>query len=181
MKRIERVEDHENEDYAEHVIDEECDLIEDLLGSSFVLCQTYITCVRYRVQRLRKAIARHDPGLVSRVPLTKKGILRAGSTAVRGCGHSKVQVIDSFANYFKHRVEWPPYWNRIEGDQAKRTVAVIRKVGAEEGCSGNMRRAARALGNEGYCDLGVFQQALDTWRSNLIEQLRNELVSGGLL
>jgi hypothetical protein len=38
---------------------------------------------------------------------TERGIMNLGSPIGDG-GYSKIQVINAFANYFKHRDEWPP-------------------------------------------------------------------------
>jgi hypothetical protein len=132
------------------LIDEECDSIESWLGLAFVAAQTYITRVVSHCKRLHEW---HERQTKSKVLLGIKGfkheILAAASPKVRSTNYTAVEGVNAFANYFKHRDEWPFDWNQMQRDDEKRTAAIIGAFGAQSGNTGNLRQGyASVLGDE---------------------------------
>jgi len=167
-------------DHIDAIVDDETDGIEQLLGVTFVVCQTHITGIVSRIIKLHDYLVsqRHE---VSRGPgQLKKDLLQMGSVQIPGSGHSQVEVINAFANYFKHGDEWPRQWKRGK-DQQKRTAELIRTVGAEEGSTGNFRTGAEALDNKTHHDVELFADILEDWGKKLLERYRSELRSRNLL
>jgi hypothetical protein len=113
-----RIEDasksHNIEDVAE-VAAEENIFIEDLLGCALVVSQGYITRITSRLRYLHKCLKR-DGHCLSIIPGTKNipnkpDLMKACSSLVAGMDYTQIQVIDAFANYFKHHEEWPAKWD----------------------------------------------------------------------
>ena len=106
--------------------------------------------------------------------------MRFGSQLLPQTQCSQVQVIDAFANYFKHHEEWHGSWGQLT-DQAGRTVQVLSAVGADQYSTGNFRMAADKLGNKRYENLEVFSSVLRDWGRVVHEQYNAELRSKNLL
>lgn len=171
----------EHSDYADVFIDEETALIETLLGTVFVVCQTHITAIRSRLQ----ALHRYHLSQELKNPLTtttgrKQDILRFGGRKIRKAGYSAVEAIDGFANYFKHNDEWYGNWKKLKG-QAAGTVAIITAVGAQQGSTGNLRTAAERLGNKKYSDVGAFAKPIKEWGTGLVRAYTRECRRRGLI
>lgn len=170
-----------NEYYIDAVTDDEVDVIEDLLGAAYVVCQTYITKIISDVIFLHRYHKRSNPS--SELKTTgdfKYSILSFGSKVISGVGYTQVQVIDAFANYFKHRDEWPSDWHKLE-ERSTKTAEVIMAVGASSGCTGNLRRASKVLGNEGFKNTIVFYDIVNNWCKKLYEAYETELNKMGLI
>jgi hypothetical protein len=168
-----------DEEWFEAVTDEECEVIEELLGTSLVVCQAYITSVVSRVLGILRFADRRGHTLKSVAP-KRDHIVSATSTYCGNTGFTNIQVMDAFANYFKHRFEWSSDWSKA-GGPAARTITIVRAAGASEGSSGNLRTGAEVLGNSDYSDLSVFSEILETWRAGLEATVRAELASLGCL
>ena len=103
-----------------------------------------------------------------------------GSEKVICTEFSQVQVIDAFANYFKHRDEWRADWNSLPQKSAS-TAQIISAVGASQGSTGNLRAGAEVLGNAAYTNVTVFIEILNNWRKNLYDGYREELETKQLI
>jgi hypothetical protein len=146
----ERIEDARDED---GIIDYETEIIENMLGVSYVVCQIQITAV---VQAALN-VPSHS--------------LNAHN--VRGCGprfnddYSKIEVLWALASYFKHRDEWTrKTWTRLSGP-ARPTVAVIKAAGLKFGSTGNLRTGAVALGNDSYTNVALFEEIIRSWSADV--------------
>lgn len=148
-----------DEDYAEHVTDSECAVIEDLLGTAFVGCQIYITATVSGTKHFHELSS-------DEAALEKAAVLSVGSPVLPPTDYTRVQVIDAFANYFKHRDEWSYDWSAFSGRSA-RTVSIIQAAGAQQGSSGNLRTAAEALGLPKYWDLNILHRDIQEWCDNV--------------
>ncbi|MGD7036172.1 hypothetical protein [Methylotuvimicrobium buryatense] len=93
--------------------------IEVALGSIFVLGQAAITQAVSIVTRLRQLTNGH-----SSIPSSKRLIIESQAGAMTDSGMSKMVVIDTGANYFKHHHEWPNNWY-IAGDGSNRQSHTI--------------------------------------------------------
>jgi hypothetical protein len=179
-KRCDEMIDNVPKNEEQGIIDEATEYIEDLLGISFVACQSYISFVVSDVCRLHDACK----SIASPVDLTtisgrKSDILRTCSPLMKG-GYSQVQIVDAFANYYKHKDEWDWDWDSAP-PRSRPTVDVIRSAGASRGCTGNMRAGAEALGNGEYWDTRAIMALLESWGQGLFKAYSEELRSKGLM
>ena len=154
----------------DQIIDDETEIIEYLLGTAFVLCQAYITDV------VSTAISFHEFANSENISLEtttnqKQDILRFGH---EGDSFSPAEVIDGFANYFKHRDEWGFNWQKLPRKDKEKTVKIIQSAGAESGCTGNLRQGSIALGNPDFVETGIFLDKLEQWHLDLIDAYRTE-------
>lgn len=163
-----------NEDYIDSVTDYEVEIIENLLGTAFVACQTYITGMVSRIIALHKYhhILKGQNKLMT-TGNTKSDILSFGDNLDnKKC--TKVQLIDSLANYFKHRDEWSFNWDTTN-EKSKQTIKIIKLAGAESANTGNLRKAAEFLGNKDYVNTEVFNIIMNDWCKNLYKAYHSEL------
>ncbi len=136
---------------------DETQIIENMLGTAYVVCQNEITAVVQAALRF-DAAAKSSIFLGSR-PAERESSVRALGPKFEG-KFSKVEVLWHLGNYFKHRDEWDPAtWHGAN----EFTLGAIKAAGLEPGCSGNLRQGAKALGNTEYSDMDVFQEAIRSW------------------
>jgi hypothetical protein len=154
----------------DQIIDDETEIVEYLLGTAFVLCQAYITDVVSTVMSLHKFADSRDISLKTTTN-KKQDILRFRH---EGDSFSPAEVIDGFANYFKHRDEWVFNWQKLSKDGQKITVKIIKSAGAESGGTGNLRQGSIALGNLNFVETGIFLDKLEQWHLSLIDAYRTE-------
>jgi putative component of membrane protein insertase Oxa1/YidC/SpoIIIJ protein YidD len=180
IKRCDETIDNVARNEEQSIYDEATEYIEDLLGISFVACQSYISYVVSDICRLHDACnSLASPVILTTTSGRKIDILRKCSPPVKG-GYSEVQIIDAFANYYKHKDEWDWDWD-CPPARSQLTVDVIRSVGASRGCTGNMRTGAEALGNGEYCDTRAMMKGLESWGQELFKAYSEELRVKGLL
>ena len=151
--RISNVVGVDDDMYKDYVVDSECDLVENLLGSAFVVCQTHILSVASRASAIYKSV-----GITHR-------------SQPYQLYDAKIQAIVSLANYFKHRVEWNGLdWEKISKNNfhAKRTISEIKKLGLVAGSTGNLRTGSEWLGNKDYVQTSRFVYIIDAWSEELI-------------
>jgi hypothetical protein len=150
VKRVEQA--NGQSQFIEFVVEQECQLLETLIGTTFVVIQTQLTEFLSTIMRLCDVLGSPTP---------KPRILRLRAQTVGTTGHTLAEGVDAFANYFKHRDEWPLHWSNVD-KRAKRAVSVIRAYGAREGSTGNLREG---LSSMGYRDLNVSRMSRDlqTW------------------
>jgi hypothetical protein len=161
--RIDDAEQNASPEMAQFVAEDEVEVIESLLGTAYVLCQTPITAVTQAALRARKQAL--DDGLT--FPAF------AHCHEVRALGgqfdaqYSKIEVLWALANYFKHRDEWRrSTWTKPTGP-AKRTVPVLSAAGLQPFSTGNLRTGAEVLGNTDYSRLTVFEDIITCWANEV--------------
>jgi hypothetical protein len=120
-------------EWIDQIIDDETEVVEYLLGTAFVLCQAYITDVVSTVVSLHEFATSKNISLKTTTN-KKRDVLRFG---YKSDGFSPTEVIDGFANYFKHRDEWTTNWQKLP-ERNQKTVKIIQSAGAESGCTGNL-------------------------------------------
>jgi hypothetical protein len=151
------------------VVDEECERIEEMLGMAFVACQLDITRVISRCGDI------DHPGELPDKSYKWKLMDRC-SRKVAKSAYTQITAINGFANYFKHVDEWPRDWEKIQGRGARETAKIVKELGAEQGCSGNMRRGFKAiLGHNRYQEVSELGDIVDTWAKNLRREYEKEL------
>ena len=167
----------------EWIIDDECHAIEELLGLAFVVAQVQITRVISHGKWLHKLHRnRTGNGSLLGVSDRKEDILAVATARIGAVGHTAVEGINSFANYFKHRDEWPSDWNGFTRDLEKRTAEVIKAFGAKPGCTGNFRQGFEAIvGDHQYEDVTRLGLLVSGWELSLKNAYEKELLSGGWL
>lgn len=173
MDRINELPDNSDPEWQEIVGDEESDLVENLLGAAFVVCQTQITAVTSRALRLRKRCEQHFE--FAAYTGSANSVWSLGEPLAHLAGVSKVEMILALANYFKHHEEWPSNdWSKLNG-KPRKTADTIQQIGLRPGSSGNLRIAAELLGNAEYRKLDVFGDIVDTWAKKVLASAEQEL------
>lgn len=140
------------------VIDYETQIIENMLGTAFVVCQAQANAV------LQAALN------IPEQTIKDSEIRKLGPRFDKD--YSKVEVLWALANYFKHRDEWGRSMWSNPGNREKLTVDAIKAAGLSVGSSGNLRTGAEALGNVSYTDVGVFYGVVRDWSENVGEHIR---------
>lgn len=168
-----------NTEYIDAVVDDECDVIENLLGAAFVACQANITAVTSHVIRMHMRVI-SDGHILHSLDDSKAGIMSLGNQIVATSKYSHIQVINAFANYFKHRDEWRGSWQKNLTDPKKKeiekeTLAIIIAVGATQQSTGNMRTGVKALGIYNYKTLTVLYNHIALWADNVATAYESEL------
>ncbi len=167
---IREAEDCGNQEYLDVVAEDECEVVENLLGVAFVMCQVMISGVVSGVFRLQKDAK--SKGHV--LPTCSKGkgkqrrncLLRLGSPLTKHPECTEVEVIDIFADFFKHRI----------GRHSSNSKAIISKVVAFKDCTHvDMHRAAEALGITDYKNLGPLGDMVSKWVAEVIAKYESEL------
>lgn len=169
-------------EYGDMIVDEETDIIENLLGTSFILSQTYISGVVSRVKGLHAFFKKRERRSISNLSSDKKDILIFGGETISSMEKevTDIQVIEAFANYFKHRDEWSQDWSRLSEKQ-KKAADVIQSFNASSGSSGNLRVGSKVLGNTDYKSVGIFTERLKSWGVNIKKAYSDQLLTEGVL
>jgi len=154
----------------DQIIDDETEVVEYLLGTAFILSQAYITDVVSTVMSLHK-FAKSKNIKLKTTTNKKQDILRFG---YESDGFSPAEMIDGFANYFKHRDEWVADWQKLPNNGTQKTVKIIQSAGAESGCTGNLRQGSISLGNPDFVKTGIFLDKLEQWHLDLIDAYGTE-------
>jgi len=169
-----------DEYYTWAVTDDEVDVVENLLGTAYVFCQTYITKTVSDVKALHCHHNKSNPSSMLKTTAdSKESIVCFGSDRIPP-GYTKVQVIDAFANYFKHGDEWGPDWSKLP-KQSEKTAEVMSAAGAASGSTGNLRQGSRVLGNKDFKNTILFHDIIKSWRTELYVSYKAELQNLGLI
>lgn len=156
----------EDPDWYDWLTDEECSVVENLLGAAYVVCQAHIATITSRALWLRAQTLKSGGSFTG---------FDGGALAVRSLGtplvaHGNVidvELVWELANYFKHRMEWRGRdWSSFT-KQAKKTTDVISLAGLERGSTGNLRTGSGALGNHAFEKMDAFAGVIDAWGKRL--------------
>ncbi len=169
-----------DDEYYNLVVDDECDVTENLLGAAFVSCQAEITSVVSCVIRLHSNAQASGNTLLSS-DKTRMGIMALRSPMVGQSGYTMVQVINAFANFFKHYGEWNDSWSKLKRKE-KQTADIVAAVGAQEYSTGPLRAGAHALALGGdYDKLPLLADGVRDWSSAVQSVYTEELTRLNLL
>jgi len=178
-REIDHLRPDDDEAYVEAVVDEETEVLEQLLGTAFVLCQTYITGVVARIVGLHQLHDHRD----SSTPLTTTGRTKPEIWAFGGkvgkTPYTGPEIINAFANYSKHGEEWQGAWEKLAGKN--HTVQIVSVCGARRGSTGNLRTGAKLLGNRRFSDTLRFATIVSDWAKRLASSYQTELAGRGLI
>ena len=155
-------------DIADMVPEMQGDIIGNLLGAAYLVCQSKITAVVQAALKEECQIAKERPGFS--VFGTDFKMRKLGEPF--DCSnYSKLQVLWELGNYFKHGDEWNLVWDGMNSDwdiikkKNKRTITAIKAAGlspmADRG--GNLFMGAKALGNTEYSNMTVFTKIIADW------------------
>lgn len=152
-------------DTIEIVTDIETEIVENLLGAAYVVCQTKITAVVQAAIKARRQILKESSSFITFGDRAEQ-VRRLGEPF--DCNYSKIEVLWQLGNYFKHREEWDLVktdegrdWN--PSGNTKRTITVIKAAGLSLGSTGNLRTGADALGNNEYSNMMAFTKIISDW------------------
>ncbi len=165
-----------NEDYYLMIGEEESDVVENLVGTAFVVTQTAITAVVSAVKRIHVQLT--SDKVTFPLQCGKENVLRLGSPLLGNTGYSRIQVIDALANYFKHQDEWTVPWSKLNKNQ-RPTSLIIESVGGKSGSTGNLRTGLDALGIDTDF-LRILHGDVQAWQRAVIGTYKAELVRAGL-
>lgn len=163
--------------YAEDVAASELEVIESLLGTAFVLYQTYITGVVSIASKFHERAKTAQKTLAA--PNGRPAVLTHGQATVAGTAYTLPQAIDAFANFFKHRDEWPANWAQASGQSAK-TIAVISAFGLTSTALGNLVAAATSVGVSDLEKIEILMPPLKAWRLSVVNAFEVALKAAGV-
>jgi hypothetical protein len=169
---------YENDVLLDAVEEDESDVVEAIIGIAFVLAQTEIEATVKMAQRLHER-ATTDGRVLASTKSERWEILKVDSPPVV-TNYTRVEVINAFANYFKHRDGWDWPWSRLKKKQEKETAIVIIAAGADENSNTNLRTALHALGIK-PTDLKALLNEMFSWKKAIRDRYRAELHSLSLL
>ncbi len=158
---------------AEMASEDEIPVIEELLGAAFVVCQANISVVASQLMKLHRHTQKRHAVNLTTTAGTKRQIMRYGFRARKAISFSKIEVINAFANYYKHRDEWDYDWSTLKGRQ-RQTATVIKHAGAVPHGNRDLRQGARYLGNPSFAKVSVFGDIFSRWRKKLLRDYEAE-------
>lgn len=154
-------------DDIDWLVDESAELIENLLGAVYVVCQARITNVISAVKHLGDYCTKNN--VTTKNLVTGKAALLALGRPVSKLAVSEVTALNALANYFKHRDEWSEQvdWTKLTG-QSLDTATIIMQLGLKPLSTGNLSTGAAALGNSNSRTVGVFDDAVGAWCGQIV-------------
>ena len=163
-----------SEEYRDAVADEESAVIESIIGAAFVVAQTELNSVIAYVGHLH-AFAKARGQVLCSTDGSKPDIRRFGSPVVGQTRYTRIDLINAFANYFKHHDEWPIPWPVKHS-----TSAMVAAAGAKSGSTGNLRAGLDALGIDRDL-LTLLNDDVASWATKIASAYRAELRAKSLL
>lgn len=164
--------DHLPDEQKDGIVDEECEIIESLLGSAYIVCQVQITAVTEAALGVRKSALYEGREFSSYGE--KDHALRAMGDKFDG-KYSKVELLWALGNFFKHRDEWDrDEWANPTGLN-KYTIPVLLAAGLQASPSGNLRAGSKALGNPGFVKTSIFSNIVREWAEVVHKAARSAL------
>ena len=176
------MDDAYQDQYLDGIIEEKVYIIEDLLAIAHVICQTDIAYIVTRTKKLIEYVDKEHSYKISL--LAGKDDLMKLDPFILASGSGAIQVINAYANYFKHKDEWTDNWNNIltsKDARTRTTVSVLVSAGASEHSSNNFRSIAKQLGNHDFDKTSRYANILNTWREAIRNMIEVELRSAGLI
>jgi len=143
------------------------EVVEHVIGSGFVVAQTSITQAVTLLKRMHE-----DAGCPVWLPKDKAVVLNTAAPIHPDAGLSKIAIINTAADYYKHRSEWkevewvgPPYKNK--------TIANAVEIGLGPKGYHNMESALRELQIYDY-NMSPLGRVIGDWREALADHVRSE-------
>jgi hypothetical protein len=155
------------------------EMIGHLLGASFVLAQAALTQTVSIILRL------HDLNApVASFPRSRQAILQFEAPIDPNTSLSKLVIIDTAANYFKHHYEWPADWTNTTHFESRQKAGQLKTIqnaliiGMQLGDhTANLDRALSLASREDQ-DRGL-TSVIQKWRRRLARKLHRQLEISG--
>jgi len=171
---------YRDDEVAHFLAEEENAVIEDFLGVAFVVSQSaYIAAVVTRLKVLHQLASVRNKIKLTTTDASKRNMLGYGFQPGPKESFSPIEIVDAFANYYKHGDEWGPDWSILDGQQ-QRTACIIQSVGAYQSSTKNLRTGAEHFGNPAYSNVGTLVRVLSPWRKALVRKYSEEIMSKAL-
>ena len=169
---------NETSEQYEAAIDDGYELIENLLGMSFVSAQVFITSVQSEINAISKlCISRYG----NELPIAQKqSLFKLGPSLGARTAHSAIEVVDGVANYWKHGDQWETekggsIWTTNRHNL--RTVEIVNSIGLLPSSTGNLRKAARMLDVTSYDDLTPVRAVTCSWAKKAYEATKKQVLN----
>jgi len=150
------------------------EVVEHLIGSAFVLAQTSITQAFSILKRMRE-----DAGSPVWIPKDKPVVLATAAPIHTELGISQITIINTAADYYKHRVEWKEEDWAAGPPPTNKTIASVLALGLGRKGYHNMEHALRKLKIYPN-DMGPLGGIVGNWRESLADYLRSEGAKHGV-
>ncbi|NEV75926.1 hypothetical protein DYI24_02555 [Rhodopseudomonas sp. BR0C11] len=167
----------DNPNYRAFVIDAECDYLEELVGSSFLLLQAKIRRVRRAAKELN-AFMNDQHGLA--VDIQDEKIINLHGS-YRNSEHSQIKLIWEIGNYYKHRDEWDhevwedvPAQGRDPLEQPRRTRRTVQAIGIVQFSTGNLRQAYEFFEIQPYSKCEKLAKEVQAWAKDVYQLAKEE-------
>lgn len=178
-QNITTAEETKDDEYISFVVDDECEIIESLLGAAFVSCQAIINAISAKVISIHER-ALSEGHTLATTDGKKHSILSFGGDRLLLSNYSQVQTINAFANFFKHGDEWSNSWENETG-QNRFTIDILVAAGASQGRTGTLRTGIKSLGINEYAELLELSKIIEKWTNTLIDAYESELKNAFLI
>jgi hypothetical protein len=140
-------------------------LVNDLIGTAFVVCQAHINSICSRVKRIGEFLKSRGAATLFN---NERQVRSLGEPFQAGSPISKVELIFAFANYYKHHDEWPWKWSDATG-YPKRTIDAIQAAGAKRESTSNLVDGLRSLGATDATEVTALGNSIKPWIETLYE------------
>lgn len=151
--------------------------IEDYVGLAFVACQVQVNTVLAAIDSLHRQARAVNRDLRT-TDVGRESLMEYATTEDKR--PSEVRTIYAFANYYKHRSEWPEGWIGLTRQQST-SAEVIRQFGATPDGRLNLTNGLVAMGYKNLANLTGLENALFEWHDALVAGYGDELSSLALL
>lgn len=180
-ERIEHLPPGANQEYIEAVVETEVQLVENLLGAAFVVCQVPINKAIASIEFLHKRHERDAGKAAIGIERGRRVVMALDPIRPGRQPYTRVEIINAAANYFKHGAEWLCHWEDLKKPQEKYTADVMTAAGASRGSSGNLRTIAELLGNGSFDNVLILADTITEWRMKVRETCEAALSQSGLI
>ncbi|MGD1047082.1 MAG: hypothetical protein ABR936_17395 [Bacteroidota bacterium] len=160
-------------DNAEGIREDTNTIIENMHGAAFVCCQASINGVASRIKTFH-AFAKNEGITLTSVPEERKLIIASHCPVVPSTTVSQIQAIDTLANYFKHRDQWPHGWINPDG-QSRLTIQTLQTLGFTPYQDDILNSGISMFGP----NILNLANVLNKWVDTLVDELEKELKTLG--
>lgn len=155
-------------------------LVENLLGTAFVISQVSINQVVSSVKQLHARFENQKRPSFPVADKSRLGILRIGADKPKNCSYTRVELIDAAANYFKHGSEWRGPWEDLKNMQ-KTTAVIISAGGASRKSRDNLTKISEFLGKDSHQNVLLLAEILEKWRTTVHDTYQETLKTTKLI
>lgn len=179
-------------DVAYQITADDQELVEHLMGISFVMCQVGITHIVSTYQSVQDSWVFHQKikhknpnlfkdfwGISTQKKVSKNDLMRKGNP-ILSSGYSQIETINAFANYFKHNDEWNSNWVE-EDDNDNITRKIIKASGAKNSVEVCKEGFSFLLNREPLDQNIKLWEMVDKWADSIKQAFDNDLIKCGCI